>query len=157
MSFINVKEVNAKIADLEAQLNVLRELLQIGVLLSGGRAEEKGSARGRGRKAGARRGSLSAAIITLVENSNRPLTSGEIKQAMVKQGLADPKSSSVYALLLQMAKRGTLKKAKTPDGVAYSAVAGAAPKKPGRPAGKKGKKRRGKLSKQEATGAATQA
>jgi hypothetical protein len=131
MSFINMSEVKSKIAFHEAQLRALRSLQQIGDILEksgGGRRAPaakavSGAKRGPKAKRG-KRGMLSGSIVALLENSRSPLQAGDIKRALVEQGVIDKKSTSVYAMLLQMGKRGVIKKVKTPEGMTYNAVAG---------------------------------
>lgn len=146
MSFINTTEVKSKIAFHQAQIRALESLLQIGDILSDKRSGAAAKAT-RGRKPGSKgkrgkkRGMLSGAIIALLENSPSPLQAGDIKRALVEQGVADKKSTSVYAMLLQMDKRGSIKKTKTPSGMVYTAAqsgAGAVkPKRRGRKPGRK--------------------
>lgn len=140
MSFINTHEVKAKIAFHQAQIRALEGLLQIGDLLSDKHVHHAPAKGARGRKPGSKgksgkRGRLSGAIIALLENSPSPLQAGDIKRALVEQGLTGKKSTSVYAMLLQMGKRGVIKKAKTAAGMTYtSAGARSKPlvKKPGK-------------------------
>lgn len=127
MSFINIKEVKAKIAFHQAQIRALEGLLQIGDLLSDKPGSGAAAKATRGRKPGSKgksgkRGILSGSIIALLENSPAPLQAGNIKQTLVEQGVTDKKSTSVYAMLLQMAKRGTIKKVKTSSGMTYTAA-----------------------------------
>lgn len=146
MSFINIAEVKSKIAFHEAQIRALESLLQIGHLLS----DKKGPApkAARGPKPGAKRksgkrGMLTGSITALLENSASPLLAGDIKQALVEQGVVDKKSTSVYATLLQMAARGAINKVKTANGMTYSAAgSGAGSDTPKRRSGKPGRKKK---------------
>jgi DNA-binding PadR family transcriptional regulator len=147
MSFINTAEVKSKIAFHQAQIRALEGLLEIGDLLSDKPGSGAAAKATRGRKPGSKgkrgkkRGMLSGAIIALLENSPSPLQAGDIKRVLVEQGVADKKSTSVYAMLLQMDKRGSIKKTKTPSGMVYTAAqsgAGAVkPKRRGRKPGRK--------------------
>ena len=127
MSFINIHEVKSKIAFHQAQIRALEGLLQIGDLLSDKPGSGAAAKATRGRKPGSKgksgkkRGALSGAIIALLANSPSPLQAGDIKRALVEQGVADKKSTSVYAMLLQMGKRGVIKKVKTSSGMTYAA------------------------------------
>lgn len=154
MSFINIHEVKSKIAFHQAQIRALEGLLQIGDLLSdkagpGAAAKatrgRKPGSKGKKGKKGKKRGMVSSSIIALLENSPSPLQAGDIKRALVEQGVTDKKSTSVYAMLLQMGERGVIKKTKTAGGMTYAAAG---------PAGVEAKpKRRGKkpASKKKAT------
>lgn len=131
MSFINIHEVKSKIAFHQAQIRALEGLLQIGDLLSDKPGSGAAAKATRGRKPGSKgksgkkRGALSGAIIALLENSPSPLQAGDIKRALVEQGVTDKKSTSVYAMLLQMGKRGVIKKVKTSGGMTYAAAGSA--------------------------------
>lgn len=143
MSIINMAEVKSKIAFHEAQIRALESLLQIGHLLSDKKTSApkvpRGPKPGSKRKVG-KRGMLTGAISALLENSPSPLLAGDIKRAIVEQGVVDKKSTSVYATLLQMAARGAIKKIKTADGMTYSALgSGAGSAKPKRRKAKSGK------------------
>lgn len=145
MSIINIAEVKSKIAFHEAQIRALESLLQIGHLLSDKKGGAPKAARGPklgSKRKGGKRGMLSGSIIALLENSPSPLLAGDIKRALVGQGVVDKKSTSVYATLLQMAARGAINKAKTANGMTYSAAgSGAGADKPKRRGGKPGRKK----------------
>lgn len=147
MSFINISEVKSKIAFHQAQVRALESLLQIGDILSDKRAGAAPKAT-RGRKPGpkrksGKRGMLSGSIVALLENSPSPLQAGDIKRALVEQGVTNKKSTSVYATLLQMDKRGVIKKVKTSSGMVYSATkSGVGVDKPRRSGGKPGRKKK---------------
>ncbi|MGK7344989.1 MAG: transcriptional repressor [Candidatus Nitrospinota bacterium M3_3B_026] len=123
MSIINTKEVRKKISYYESKIDALKQLLEISrTLESEGpvRAGKKTARKKKGRPAGRkRRGAVSNAIVTMLENSSRPLTAGEIKSGLEEQKLAKKGSSSVYSTLLQMSKRGVVKKVKTAKGNCY--------------------------------------
>lgn len=150
MSFINMSEVKSKIAFHEAQLRALKSLLQIGDILSEkesgkrrGVAAKAGPGRKRGPKRSGKRGMLSGSIVALLENSQAPLQAGDIKRALLEQGVIDKGSTSVYAMLLQMGKRGVIKKVKTPAGMTYTAAgAGGGEVKSRRRGGKPGRKKK---------------
>jgi hypothetical protein len=145
MSFINIHEVKSKIAFHHAQIRALEGLLQIGDLLSDKPGSGAATKAARGRKPGStgkrgkKRGALSGAIIALLENSPSPLQAGDIKRALVEQGVTDKKSTSVYAMLLQMGKRGVIKKVKTSSGMTYTAGGAVKAKRRG---GKPGRKKK---------------
>ncbi|MBF0290781.1 MAG: hypothetical protein HQK86_01335 [Nitrospinae bacterium] len=143
MSIINMAEVKSKIAFHEAQIRALESLLQIGHLLSDKETPAPKKTRGPkpgSKRKGGKRGMLTGAITALLENSASPLLAGDIKRAIVEQGVVDKKSTSVYATLLQMASRGTINKIKTAGGMAYSAAgSGSGSAKPKRRKAKSGK------------------
>jgi hypothetical protein len=153
MSFINIHEVKSKIAFHQAQIRALEGLLQIGDLLSdqpghgaakatrGRKHGSKGKPGPKGKR-GKKRGMLSGSIIALLENSPSPLQVGDIKRALVEQGVTDKKSTSVYAMLLQMGKRGVIKKIKTANGMTYTAGSPGGAVKAKRRGGKPGRKKK---------------
>jgi len=132
MSIINTKEIKEKISFHESQISVLNQLLEISDMIEGkqpAKAKRAGAKRGRpGRPPAAgkrkQRGSVSSAVIALLENAKRPLAAGEIKGALEEQGVTRKGSASVYSTLLQMSKRGLIKKVKTAKGNAYKAGSG---------------------------------
>lgn len=131
MSLININEIKKKIEYHEAQLSILRQLMEISGLIEGKKpAAPKAAKAKKAKKRGGRRkkrGAVSNAVIALLEHSKRPLTAGEIKKSMEDQNLAQKGSSSVYSTLLQMSKRGAIKKVKTDKGNSYT-LGGAKPK-----------------------------
>lgn len=149
MSFINISAVKSKIAFHEAQIRDLKSLLRIGDILS---EKEGGKRRGptaktgpggrRGPKRSVKRGMLSGSIVALLENSRTPLQAGDIKRALLEQGVINKGSTSIYAMLLQMGKRGVIKKVKTSAGMTYTAASGASEVKRGRRGGKPGRKKK---------------
>jgi len=133
-SIINIKEVRAKIAYHEAQINTLKQLLEVGELLEGkqakaGRSAAKGKSAGAGRKRKGKRGAVTASILALLENSSRPLSPGEIKKSLEEQGVVKKGAATVYSMLLQMTRRGVIKKVSGPDGAGYATGAGGKKKK----------------------------
>ncbi|MBI5816598.1 MAG: hypothetical protein HZB29_13430 [Nitrospinae bacterium] len=135
MSIINTKEVLAKIAHYEAQIDALKRLLEVGQMLEGGGKPvgrspkaKPAAAKGGKRKRG-KRGAVTEAIVALLENSKRPLSSGEIKKALEGQKVVAKGSATVYAMLLQMAKKGAITKSAGEGGTVYSSGTGIRPRK----------------------------
>lgn len=127
MSIINTSEVQKKISYYESKIDALRQLLEISKTLEGGtrgRAREKKAGKKKAKPARrGKRGAVSNAVIAMLETATRPLTAGEIKAALEERKLAKKGSSSVYSTLLQMSKRGVLKKVKTAKGRGYKLAA----------------------------------
>lgn len=121
MSLINLKQIKDQIALHEAKIKILKELLVIGGQLDGkelSRAVGETKTVRRGTKPKRKRGAITNAIKAMLESSSKPVSSGEIRKALEDKKLTDKGSSTVYSMLQQLAKRGTI--AKTVKGYSIS-------------------------------------
>ncbi|HEB72084.1 MAG TPA: hypothetical protein ENI77_05630 [Nitrospirae bacterium] len=140
MSLINLKQIKDQIALHEAKVKRLKELLVIGAQLEGkelSKAIGEAKIARRGRKPKRKRGAITNAIKAMLESSSKPVSSGEIRKALEDKKLTDKGSSTVYSMLQQLAKRGTI--AKTVKGYSISTARSSAP------ASKKAKLRQKKM------------
>jgi len=142
MPIINKQEIKKLIAFHEKQISALSQLLDISTAiegakplsgkmlaeaLKGARGRADGGKKGKKKRAKRKRGAVSSAILDVIKASGKPMASGVIRTHLESKGLATKGSSAVYAMLLQLANKGVLKKSKTTKGIAYS-LAGAVPK-----------------------------
>ncbi|MDH5477416.1 MAG: hypothetical protein OEY50_03710 [Nitrospinota bacterium] len=126
MDLINVKEIERRISEHKKEISQLEQLLVISSAFDGKKATKRSATSPSATKAKpvrgkrAKRGSVSGAIIATLSSSSKPLSAGEVRNILVEQGVVKKGSTTVYAMLSQMTKKGSVKKGKSADGAVYS-------------------------------------
>ncbi|MBI4829299.1 MAG: hypothetical protein HY804_10930 [Nitrospinae bacterium] len=140
MAILNKQAVKKQIKYYEKHISTLRRLLEIIPLLKKAKPVPKRmlnalAAAGRKGRRGAgggvrrRRGEVSSAVVEAITAAGRPLTAGEIKTALTKKNASPQGASAIYSILLQMTKRGLVRKKETAEGNIYSLVKSGGKKK----------------------------
>ncbi len=115
MALIDTAEIKKQIAQHEKEIKILKELLDIASLLKSRSSllskEQRAKPERRGRKPKRKRGAVTDAIKTMLADSSKSLTSGEIKLNLESLKLVEKGASSVYSLLQSLVKRGVILKA----------------------------------------------
>jgi len=111
MSLINPKEIKSKILWHEKQIEILEQLLGISDMLEGKAAGKKAAKKAKGvKRAKKKRGAITGAIQAMIKASKKPITSGEIKNALLEKGLVEKDSTTVYTTLNALTRRGVIYK-----------------------------------------------
>ena len=144
MELVNTKEVKKLIDYHSEQIKKLESLLEFSSSAGSTKATAAGKAKGRAKakpagKRKGKRGAISGAIVETISSSSSPMTAGDVKTRLTDLGLIEKGSTTIYSMLQQMAKRGTLKKTSSAKGVVYSAASAPASKKKAKATKKPGK------------------
>ncbi|MDH4185201.1 MAG: BlaI/MecI/CopY family transcriptional regulator [Nitrospinota bacterium] len=122
MDLVNVKEIQKRIDSYKNEIAKLEQLLAMSAGFGGApaRAKATGAAKApRGRKRG-KRGAVTNSIIEILAAAPKPMAAGELRNQLIEKGVAKKGSTTVYAMLLQMSKKGVIKKAKSGKETVYS-------------------------------------
>ena len=134
MAFLNKRAVKKQIKYYEGHIATLRRLLEIIPLLKKAKpiprrmlnalAAGRKSRGAAGPRGGVRRkrGEVSGAVAEALQAAGTPLTAGAIKAALAKKNASPQGASAIYSILLQMTKRGLIRKKESAEGNIYSLV-----------------------------------
>jgi hypothetical protein len=129
MELINVHEIEKRIGEYQREIDRLNQLLELSSSFDGKKpriAKAAGPAKktGAGRPRKGKRGAVTTSIIEVVGSSSKPITAGDVRDLLIEKGVVKKGSTTVATMLFQLARKGALKKAKSPNGVVYSMDSG---------------------------------
>ncbi|MDH5509943.1 MAG: BlaI/MecI/CopY family transcriptional regulator [Nitrospinota bacterium] len=123
MGLINIKEIERLIKNHQNEISKLEQLLSLSASFAGSKQKRSVAAAKpvRAKKAKrAKRGSVTTSILNLLAAASKPMAAGDIRTVLVDKDVVEKGSSTVYAMLSQMSKKGIVKKAKTANGIVYT-------------------------------------
>ncbi|MDH5637190.1 MAG: BlaI/MecI/CopY family transcriptional regulator [Nitrospinota bacterium] len=128
MDLINTKEIERLIEKHKNEISKLEQLLSLSSSFDGSNRKRSATTakpvrakKGKKTKR-AKRGSVTNSILDTLGAASKPMAAGDIRTILVDKGVVEKGSTTVYAMLSQMSKKGTVKKAKSANGIVYTAT-----------------------------------